>query len=144
MVARYLASNRFGLGTRQDGPATGDLKAWLIDQLDDYDPAPPALASLVDRKAIAETYMEYSQVRRAASRKLAKVASRKETGVSAGKEPGSDILAATRRHYADAATARLTNAVATSTPFPEKLVHFWSNHFAISADNSGNRLCWRL
>src|SRR3546814_20517880 len=39
-----------------------------------------------------------------------------------------------RRHYGEAARARLTAAVATRTPFPERLVHFWSNHFAISAD----------
>src|SRR3546814_17721077 len=39
-----------------------------------------------------------------------------------------------RRHYGEAARARLAAAVATQTPFPERLVHFWANHFAISAD----------
>src|SRR3546814_6077867 len=39
-----------------------------------------------------------------------------------------------RRHYGEAARARLAAAVATQTPFPARLVHFWANHFAISAD----------
>src|SRR3546814_20960140 len=39
-----------------------------------------------------------------------------------------------RRHYGEAARARLAAAVASQTPFPERLVHFWANHFAISAD----------
>src|SRR3546814_11957624 len=39
-----------------------------------------------------------------------------------------------RRHYGEAARARLAAAVATQTPFPERLVHFWATHFAISAD----------
>lgn len=30
--------------------------------------------------------------------------------------------------------ARLAHAVATSTPFAERLVHFWSNHFAVSVN----------
>jgi uncharacterized protein (DUF1800 family) len=39
-----------------------------------------------------------------------------------------------RAFYRAAATARVANALATDTPFTERLVHFWSNHFAISAD----------
>ena len=41
---------------------------------------------------------------------------------------------AIRRHYVEATAARLAAAVATPTPFPERLVHFWANHFAVSAD----------
>jgi uncharacterized protein (DUF1800 family) len=39
-----------------------------------------------------------------------------------------------RDGYVRAAIARLDRAIATPTPFPERLVHFWSNHLAISVD----------
>ncbi len=39
-----------------------------------------------------------------------------------------------RRYYVDQAGARFRNAVGTDHPFHERLVRFWSNHFAVSAD----------
>jgi uncharacterized protein (DUF1800 family) len=36
--------------------------------------------------------------------------------------------------YRAAVNARIANALATETPFAERLVYFWANHFAISAD----------
>lgn len=38
------------------------------------------------------------------------------------------------REYQAAVGARTTSALQTSTPFVERLVHFWSNHFAVSVD----------
>lgn len=37
-------------------------------------------------------------------------------------------------HYVDLIGARTLAALTTPTPFAERLVHFWSNHFAVSAD----------
>ncbi|MGY2735148.1 DUF1800 domain-containing protein [Sphingomonas sp. UYP23] len=39
-----------------------------------------------------------------------------------------------REDYAGAVGARTTQALITETPFVERLVHFWANHFAVSAD----------
>ena len=39
-----------------------------------------------------------------------------------------------RRHYVDEAAARLRTAVASERSFVERLVQFWSNHFAVSVD----------
>jgi len=39
-----------------------------------------------------------------------------------------------RNHYGMAASARSTAAVTSKASFVERLVHFWSNHFAVSAD----------
>jgi uncharacterized protein (DUF1800 family) len=39
-----------------------------------------------------------------------------------------------RGAYAGAVAARATQALITDTPFIERLVYFWSNHFAVSAD----------
>lgn len=41
---------------------------------------------------------------------------------------------ANRQDYAGAVGARATNALVTETPFVERLVYFWANHFAVSAD----------
>jgi uncharacterized protein (DUF1800 family) len=39
-----------------------------------------------------------------------------------------------RPYYVADARARLQNAITTDRPFVERLVHFWSNHFAVSID----------
>ena len=39
-----------------------------------------------------------------------------------------------RQDYAGAVAARATNALVTDTPFMERLIWFWANHFAVSAD----------
>eukprot|EP01136_Pigoraptor_vietnamica_P003122 Opistho-1_new@31947 len=133
MAVQYLAANRFGLGRRFDDPAIDDPKAWLTRQIGDYDPAPAALASLAGRDAIAAAYVEYRGERQAMRREAADMPMNEE-------EKGMDpelrrmLRSAIRRHYVDASAARLSAAIATSTPFPERLVHFWANHFAVSAD----------
>lgn len=40
-----------------------------------------------------------------------------------------------RKSYVAMVGARAATAVMTDTPFVERLVHFWANHFAVSADN---------
>ena len=134
MAVQYLAANRFGLGHRFDDPAIGDPKAWLNRQLGDYDSAPAALAGLAGRAAIATAYVENREDRQAKRRAAAA-----ETPMSEeekGMDPDLRRLSrsAIRRHYVEATAARLAAAVATPTPFPERLVHFWANHFAVSAD----------
>lgn len=135
MPSLYLAANRFGLGRRFDDPAPVDPQAWLLRQLDDYDPVPAPIAALPGRAAIAASYVEYQDDRRAMRRNAPDDVAQKD-GTGAAMDPELQRLSrsAIRTHYVDAAAARLANAVATSTPFPERLVHFWSNHFAVSAD----------
>ena len=132
MATQYLAANRFGLGRRHDDPAIDDARTWLTRQLGDYDPAPPMLAGLAGRETIAIAYAEYREERQAM---------RREANEKAPSDSGETIPEARRasradfrRHYAEAAGARLAAAVATPTPFAERLVHFWANHFAVSAD----------
>ncbi|RYD42155.1 MAG: DUF1800 domain-containing protein [Sphingomonadales bacterium] len=133
MAVQYLAANRFGLGRRFDDPAIDDPKAWLTRQLGDYDAAPAALTELAGREAIATAYAEYRDERQAMRREASDAAMRDDS------DPMPQAMrrmarAGFRRHYADAAGARLIAAVSTPTPFPERLVHFWANHFAVSAD----------
>jgi len=138
MAVQYLAANRFGLGRRWDDPAVDDPKAWLIRQLGEYDPRPAAIAALAGREAIAAAYIDYREDRQAMRKDAADAApmSEDEKGDGKGVDPELRKLGRSeiRRHYVDAASARLANAVATSTPFPERLTYFWANHFAVSAD----------
>lgn len=43
-------------------------------------------------------------------------------------------LRRSREEYVAAVGARTASALQTSSPFVERLVHFWSNHFAVSVD----------
>ncbi|HKX88076.1 MAG TPA: DUF1800 family protein, partial [Sphingopyxis sp.] len=133
MAVQYLAANRFGLGRRFDDPAIGNAKDWLTRQLGDYDPAPAALTGLAGRAAIATAYAEYRDERQA-MRREANEAAMPDSDDAMPEAMRRMARAGFRRHYADAAGARLAAAVATPTPFAERLVHFWSNHFAVSAD----------
>ncbi|WP_447756159.1 DUF1800 domain-containing protein [Sphingopyxis fribergensis] len=140
MAIQYLAASRFGLGRRFDDPAITDAQAWLTRQLGDYDPAPAAIAALAQRQAIAADYIEYQEERQAARRQGAtNDAALSDAGngvarIDAVADVRRQSRLTIRRHYADAAAARLSAAVATPTPFPERLVYFWANHFAVSAD----------
>jgi uncharacterized protein (DUF1800 family) len=53
-------------------------------------------------------------------------------------EPGAreKLKAFTRERYRSAVNARVASALATQAPFAERLVHFWANHFAVSAEKT--------
>lgn len=65
------------------------------------------------------------------------------TGMAPGANPGAQPQLSTlppmpksivRDQYYLQAGRRIRNAVTTDTPFVERMVHFWSNHFAISTE----------
>ena len=121
MSPAAIAINRFGLGARQDETAPVDAKQWLLTQLDNYLPAPAAwadqakTASLVAATASKQQNMRSSDE---AARDNVKRMFRQEV----------------RDDYQSAVTARAESALTTTTPFVERLVHFWANHFAISIE----------
>lgn len=131
MAVQYLAANRFGLGRRWDDPAIADPKAWLKRQLDEFDPTPPTLAALAGRETIAAAYIAYREDRQAMRKEVASMSEEEKAMPAELRQLSRSEI---RRHYVEAAGARLANAVATPTPFPERLTHFWANHFAVSAD----------
>ena len=122
MNKAVIAASRFGFGARP-----GDLKIigrdpekWLLDQLqgpqrlhDDIQHLPSSASVLVDVQDIRRQEREA-----------------KQSDPDAVKTYGRNV----RRHYTDQTNARYRVATETETPFHERLVHFWSNHFAISAD----------
>ncbi len=140
MSMSYLASNRFGLGRRFNDAPIKDAHAWLTHQLDTFDPRPPAIAALPGREAIAADFVAYQEDSRTARQSKKRAADTNGTGSSNNDQAAQDAeivrlgRSGIRGQYLAAANARLTSALSTDTDFPERLVHFWSNHFAVSAD----------
>ncbi|MCJ1960823.1 DUF1800 domain-containing protein [Novosphingobium mangrovi (ex Hu et al. 2023)] len=121
-----FALNRFGLGARPDEAIPEKPEAWLLEQLDRYDPRPRSWsvqrpsAKIIEesiglRRAAAEARGKKRQVARRAANRLA------------------------LDSYNAAVTDRAFAAIETSTPFVERLVHFWANHFAISGEKGSVR-----
>lgn len=133
MSEQSIALNRFGLGARDDAPPVADPKSWLKAQLRRFDPKPKEFASLPSRLQIANTLADYLE---------GAFGTKQGPSVDAMPQPGVDQLKLARNfirkdaaaQYMAQVGARARVAIASDTPFVERLVHFWANHFAISAD----------
>jgi uncharacterized protein (DUF1800 family) len=140
MLATAIALNRFGLGARPSQPAPGDPKGWLTDQLGRFDPRPLALASVPQRGRVAEQladYMAEAQMARREKRQMqpASMPTAESKPVDALPDPEKKFLRQSiRNDYLAMTGARMSAALTSDTPFVERLVHFWANHFAVSAD----------
>jgi uncharacterized protein (DUF1800 family) len=117
-----VALNRFGLGARDDEAPPADPKAWLLAQLDRYEPKPAAWATLPDAQTLVQSLAAARQQGASGADEAAKLAARQM------------VRTEVRDAYRDAVDARVQSALTTGAPFVERLVHFWSNHFAISTE----------
>lgn len=117
----FIAVNRFGLGAHLGDKSLKDPKAWLLAQFKAYEPQPTAMADLPSSANIFTTYREDS----------AEIRSMPEAQRA---EARNELRKRGQKLYQDEVTARATSALNGLTPFVERLVHFWANHFAISAD----------
>lgn len=122
-TAPAIALNRFGLGARPDETPPSDPRAALLAQFDRYQPRPASWAALPDSASIGRDYVDQRREMQAMAKEDAE-----------RKDARKEIRQDGRQLYRDAANARLDSALATDTPFVERLVHFWANHFAVSAD----------
>ncbi len=159
MSAKAIAMNRFGLGAKAGVAAPDDPKKWLSAQIDAYQASPAFMADLPSRADIVGVFKDYQMGKRADKAAGTKPANPKngkgknkgnqaempasddmemsaeERAVMAGlDDPESPTRKSIRNFYVDATQARLKNALVTRQDFPERLVHFWSNHFAVSID----------
>jgi len=140
--AQAIALNRFGLGARPDETPPADPKAWLIGQIEAFDPRPAAFTSLPAPGSLAQSYFQEvgELIKRAG-------AAPTPPGTPATAPMADDAQAKLMRQerrqalnvevrdtYRLAVNARLQNAITTPTPFAERLASFWSNHFALSIE----------
>ncbi len=123
MTTESIALNRFGLGARPDDRPPGDPRRWLLAQFDSFDPLPAPWRALPRSPQVAAGWVAQQRAVRQAPR-----------------EERNTVREAWRRKdgeaYRAAIGARVASALATPTPFAERLVHFWSNHFAVSVDKN--------
>lgn len=162
MSPTSIALNRFGLGARPDQPVPANPKAWLLDQFARFEVKPAAIATVPGRAEVASQLAEYLVRLRPFLRQQAQAGMPRRPGApyrpappmaerpgmaaaqADGEKPGEmpDPLRDARRfvavqgrdNYVEQVGARATTALLTDTPFVERLVHFWANHFAVSAD----------
>jgi uncharacterized protein (DUF1800 family) len=118
-----IAMNRFGLGARAGETAPADPKQWVAAQLTGatYQPLPPALANQPSSSVLAADFAERQSAIRAA-------------GADDKKGVRKAYNEKLRDTYRAAVNARFTSALQTQAPFVERLVAFWANHFAVSAE----------
>ena len=121
MTPPALALNRFGLGARPDDVPPADPQRWLLAQFDAYEPLPAAWKPLARTPALVSTWNTMQRsVRQAPEGQRSSI---REAYLRQGSV-----------EYQAGVGARTSSALQTSTPFVERLVHFWSNHFAVSVD----------
>ena len=120
MSATAIAVNRFGLGvSTYSDPIPNDAKKWLNTQFGQYQAVPNAWANQRNTSAIVADLAQYQMQTRNTSNNdqdAVKRAFRRDV----------------RDDYLAAVNARTESALTAPAPFVERLVHFWSNHFAVS------------
>ncbi len=122
-----IAANRFGYGARPGELAAvgGDPRGWLLEQVKGPYRAPAQLDGLASSETIVATFLAAREAREAARK-------------AAASDPAKAVVDTVREkvlpHYLDQAVARTRVAITTEAALRERLVQFWSNHFAVSVD----------
>lgn len=141
------ATNRFGLGAKPgELSAASDARGWLHAQLRKQ-PASTAFQELPNSLELLRREAAYQQLRRMQkddTNPAPALAQMQDMAAKTPAVPAKQPLSPERRELtqlglADIA-ARYRHAVTTDQPFVERLVRFWSNHFAVSIDKSTARL----
>jgi uncharacterized protein (DUF1800 family) len=129
MLQPEIAVLRFGLGARPGDltAAAGDPRAWLTAQI-------RGAVLLAGNTPLAPSDQIFSEL--LAARDLRQEMRREAVGQPAGDPKAAINLVrdAYLPHYRAQVLARAQSAALTDRPFAERLVHFWTNHFAVSAD----------
>lgn len=116
-----VALNRFGLGARPGDEPPAEPKSWLTAQFDSYEVSPAAFAGAQGSATLGANYAEAMNETKDADA-AARMAARKSARRQA------------QALYRDEIDMRVRASLDTPAPFVERLVHFWSNHFAVSAE----------
>jgi uncharacterized protein (DUF1800 family) len=128
-----IAANRFGLGARPGelASAGGDPRGWLLAQLHGPYQKSAELNGLAPGREILATFLAARAMREAQKKAIARESA---SDASAVKPALDSVREQLLPHYMAQATARTRIALLSESSFRERLLHFWSNHFAVSVD----------
>jgi uncharacterized protein (DUF1800 family) len=126
-----IAVLRFGLGARPGdlAAAAGDPRGWLSAQIKGAVPL-NGNAALAPSDQIFVELLAARDERQQMKREAAATSS----AAAAATPAPNPLRDAYLPHYRAQVLARAQSAALTARPFAERLVHFWTNHFAVSAD----------
>jgi uncharacterized protein (DUF1800 family) len=134
-----IAVLRFGLGARPGdlSAATGDPRGWLTAQIKGAVPlagnTPLAASDQIFSELLAARD-ERQEMKREATAASGDASAGANAAAHAAAHAANPVREAYLPHYRAQVLARAQSAALTTRPFAERLVHFWSNHFAVSAD----------
>jgi uncharacterized protein (DUF1800 family) len=137
MIQAEIAVLRFGLGARPGdlAVAASDPRAWLTAQIGGPAPlagnTPLAPSDQIFTEVLAARDELQEMKREATARSAAVDTPAAGATAAAAFNPVRDAYLP---HYRAQVLARAQSAALTARPFAERLVHFWTNHFAVSAD----------
>lgn len=133
-----IAANRFGLGARPGELQTiqDDPRGWLKHQAQGVRKPPAAIKALPASDQIFQQQVQALLERRAAAQAAAQANSGDTTPANPPANPpaGAPGRGVILDHYLAQVAARYEVATHSEESFRERLVHFWSNHFAVSMD----------
>jgi uncharacterized protein (DUF1800 family) len=127
-----VAKIRFGLGGRPDDDIGPDPRAWLEHQLTGFDPRPASIARVPDFAAASARIGALRDEQRLARARGDDTSPNPNVTAPPTRAMAMQGSADVRDMRTAHVAARAAVAVASDTPFVERLVHFWSNHFAVS------------
>ncbi|MDI1252088.1 DUF1800 domain-containing protein [Thermomonas sp.] len=133
-VTAAAAANRFGLGADADELTRigGDPRGWLRTQLKPG--AIDAFAGLPGSADYLSDYYAIRQMRRETKGKAGNAQAAAAADDSTPKRVAMPEQRAFRRKLMQESILRQQVALRSQQPFAERIVRFWSNHFAISVD----------
>jgi uncharacterized protein (DUF1800 family) len=135
-IQAVIAANRFGLGARPGelSKIGADPRGWLKAQLAGTRMLPAVIQSLTSSDQVFAAQVEMVQQRREARKAAAEndsPATRPDAALR--NRTGRNVI---QENYLAQVAARYQVATHSEESFRERLVHFWTNHFAVSMDKN--------
>jgi uncharacterized protein (DUF1800 family) len=126
-IESAIAANRFGLGARPGElkKLEQDPRAYLLNQLKGPTSQPAYISQIPRSDKILTDALHVRKMQRRI---------KKQAGAEKPTDEKYNYASTVRSYYVDQVSARFRNAFQTEYPFHQRLVSFWSNHFAVSAD----------
>lgn len=124
-LATYIAINRFGLGPRPEeaDAVEKDPKKWIKAQIKRSPETPTSLKAFMPSEEIV---------------RLSGTARAEKKQNKSSRQKIDKLKSSLRENAVRETFARTEHMIATDTPFVERMVMFWSNHFTVSGAGKGN------